>query len=1061
MTLAELSIRRPVFAWMLMAALILFGYVGFRGMGISQLPDVDFPVISIGLSYPGSAPEVMESSVVDPIEDAVMGIEGVRRVTSSSLQGSATVTVEFELSRDINVAQNDVLSKLDQARRTLPVDLDPPTVTKTNPDDQPIVWLALTSDKIPMNEMSKYVRDTLKGQFATVEGVGDIRLGGYLEPNLRVWVDPAKLDRLELTMSDVLNTIQLEHLEPPSGYLTYRDKDLSVRLLGEADSARKFEQVFINTRGGLPNFRPIPLTAVASVVEGTEDVRRLARSGGVPAVGLGILKQRGSNAVAVARGVRARLPEIQKTLPAGMTLSVRNDSTRFIENAVHELNFTLVLSALLTAAVCWLFLGSWSTTFNVLLSIPTSIVGSFLALYFLGFTLNTFTLLALSLAIGIVVDDSIMVLENIVRRRELGEGKVKAALLGTRQITFAAVAATFSVLAIFLPVAFMKGVIGKFFFQFGVAIAVAVLLSLLEALTLTPMRCARFLTVEKRTTWLGRGVERAFEGAKGLYARGLEHALRGRWLVLAGAAVLFGASLMAARALNKEFLPSEDQSQFIVRVKAPRGASLETTSAIFAQMEAWLKARPEIEGTFAVIGGGQVNTGFMFVSMKQPGQRGQDPEAKHELSQAELIAVARKKFNSIPGARAVLQDLSSRGFSSSRGFPIEFTVKGKDWGELVKQTGALTEELKKGGLVTDVDLDYEGETPEFDIVPDRARAKARGVSVESIATTVSAAISGIRVAKYTSDGRRYDIRVKEVEREGSSQVAPLDRLRDLTVRNNRGEAVPLLSVVQVADRQAPINLTRLNRQRAITVFANVAAGKSQQAALESAVETGRRVLPPGYVLEVSGAAQTFQESFQSLIVALALGVIVAYMILASQFNSFADPLSVLSALPLSLTGAFFALLATHQSLNLYSMIGLILLMGIVKKNSILLIDFTNQVRESEGASVRDGLLKGCPIRLRPILMTSIAQIVGAFPAALALGPGAESRRPMAVAVIGGVMLSTLLTLFVVPCVYTLLARKEFKRSEVDAILKEEARSSEPDTAALAPAPAPQKLTTAA
>ena len=1038
-TLAELSIRRPVFAWVLMGALIFFGFFAFRGMGISQLPDVDFPVISIALTYSGAAPEVMESSVVDPIEDSVMGIEGVRQVTSSSQQGAATITVEFELTRNISDALNDVQAKVSQAQRNLPTDLNPPILTKTNPDDQPIIWLALTSDKMPMHEMSRYVSDRLKGQFATIEGVGDIRLGGYLEPNLRVWVDPARLDKYDLTVTDVVNTIKSEHLEPPAGFLTYGKQDFNVRVLGEADSPKNFGNIFINTRGGQPNFAPIPLNKVVSVEDGTEDVRRIARSNGKVAIGLGILKQRGANAVAVARAIRAKLPDVRATLPQGMALDVRNDTTRFIEDAVHELNLTLLLSALLTAAVCWLFLGSWSATVNVLLAIPTSVVGSFMVLYALGFTLNTFTLLALSLSIGIVVDDAIMVLENIVRHREAGESKVKAALFGTRQITFAAVAATFSILAIFLPVAFMKGIIGRFFFQFGVTLAVAVLLSLLEALTLTPMRCASFLDVEERTTRLGKFVERSFEGSKNLYTKALAVALRHRLIVIAMALLIFAGSLLTAKALRSEFLPDEDQGQFLVRITTENGSSLETTSKVFEQAEKWLLARPEVEGTFAVIGGstgGQVNTGFAFVHMKPLDQR--------KLSQSGLMALARKQFNQNHGTRAVVQSLAARGFSSSRGFPVEFTVQGPDWNELVKQVGIIRQELGKTGMVTDVDMDYQGQAPEVDIVPNRQRAEARGVSVHGVADTISAAVGGLRVAKFTEQGRRYDIRVEQTQTPEQMALPPAERLKSLYAPNNRGENVPLLQLVDIQQKSAPINLTRLNRQRAITVFANVASGKSQDLALKTAQDIGARVLPKGYALKISGTAQTFQESFQSLIVALVLGIAVAYMILATQFNSFADPVTVLIALPFSLTGAFFGLMIGGQSLNLYSMIGLILLMGIVKKNSILLVDFSNQVRaEKPDLPVSEALIQACPVRLRPILMTSIAQVVGAIPAALAFGPGAESRRPMSIAVIGGVTLSTFLTLFVVPCVYTFLSHKQRSHEEIDQAIAEEQVKAHP------------------
>ncbi|MEO5969781.1 MAG: efflux RND transporter permease subunit, partial [Bdellovibrionia bacterium] len=524
------------------------------------------------------------------------------------------------------------------------------------------------------------------------------------------------------------------------------------------------------------------------------------------------------------------------------------------------------------------------------------------------------------------------------------------------------------------------------------------------------------------------------------YTKILRLSLRHKGSIIIVALSIFGLSLLTASTIRKEFLPAEDQSQFLVRIKTPRGSSLETTSKTFRIIEDWLNSRPEISGTFAIIGGltgGQVNTGLIFTNMKPKGKRGEDPTLKHEISQGEFMALTRKRLNSIPGVRPVVQDLSARGFSSSRGFPIEFTIQGPNWQQLVKETNRITDDLKKTGTVTDVDMDYEGETPEIAIIPDRSAAERQGIPISSIADTISTAISGLRIAKYTSEGRRYDVRVKEIDPPNSSELSPTERLEKLYVRNNRGQIVPILGAVKVEERLAPINLTRLNRQRAITVFANVAAGQSQQKVLERVLQFGKTHLSPGYSIQLSGTAQTFQESFQSLLFAIVLGLAVAYMILATQFNSFTDPVTVMMALPFSLTGAFFALLLTHQSLNLYSMIGLILLMGIAKKNSILLIDFTNQVRDESKTSIQESLIKACPVRLRPILMTSIAQVVGALPAALAFGPGAESRKPMAIVVIGGVILSTALTLLVIPCVYSFLTPKERKHSDVDRILREE------------------------
>jgi HAE1 family hydrophobic/amphiphilic exporter-1 len=1040
MNLPEIAIRRPVFAWMLMAALILFGGISASRMGVSQLPDVDFPVVSVRVDYPGAAPEVIETNVVDVIEDAVMTVEGVRSVTSTSRYASASISVEFELSRDITDALQEVQNKVAAAQRNLPTDIEPPVISKTNPEDQPILWMSVTSDRHTLRELMRYVKDTLKDRFSSVGGVGEITLGGYVDPNLRVWVSGPALTRYDLAVTDVLGAIRSEHSELPAGQITTGRKEYDVRTLGEVKTAGEFGQIVINQRGGQPVYSRILLKQVAEIEDGLDDIRRISRANGERAVGIGIRKQRGSNTVAVAQGVKQRMAEVAKALPEGMGIAVNFDTTKFIEDSVDEFKFALVMSALVTALVCWLFLGSWTATLNVILAIPTSIVGTFIVLYFFGFTLNTFTLLGLSLAIGIVVDDAIMVLENIVRHREKGENRVQAALLGARQVTFAAIAATLAVIAIFLPVAFMSGVIGKFFFQFGVTMTVAVSLSLLEALTLTPMRASQFVEAGSRTTRIGRAADFTFRTVAALYRKLLAVALAHPWKVIGGSLVFFALSFGTLNFINKEFMPAQDQSTFIVRMQTPIDSSMEFTDAKTREAEAYLAARPEVRRYMVAVGGfgtgGQSNLTNMFVSMKPKGERGVDPQAGHELSQQELMAVTREALKKL-GLKVSIQDMSQRGFTASRGFPVELAVQGRDWDKLVEYSETIIGKLDATGLVTDTDSDYLLGKPEIQIIPDRARAAERGVSIQAISQTVNAMVGGVVAGQYSSEGRRYDVRVRLREQE----LDRIDQIKRLYVRNNRGERIPLSEVVQVREGKSLAQINRHDRQRSIKIFANVQAGKSQQEALAKAEAIAREVLPPDYKLRFVGGSQSFQESFASLWFVLLLGVIVAYMVLASQFNSFIHPVTVLMALPFSASGAFLTLLAFGHTLNIFSFIGLILLMGIVKKNSILLVDFTNQVRDRGGVTVRAALLEACPVRLRPILMTSFATIAAALPLALAFGPGAELRAPMAIAVIGGVLVSTLLTLFVVPCVYELLARFEHNRSAVEQRQREIAQAT--------------------
>ncbi|MDL1873095.1 efflux RND transporter permease subunit [Deltaproteobacteria bacterium PRO3] len=1028
MNLADISIKNPVFAWMLMFGLILFGAISLTRMGISEMPDVDFPVVNISVTYEGAAPEIMESDVVDVIEDAVLSIQGIRNITSSSRQEEANITIEFELNRDIDVALQEVQTKIAQAQNRLPTDIDPPIVTKTNPEDQPIMWISLSGDK-PLRFLMEYARDQLKDKMQTVSGVGEVLLSGFVEPNLRIWIDPQKLDAWELTVQDVIDAVQSEHREIPAGRIETKEKEYNLRSMGEVFTPEEFGNIVIRTRGGQPIYKPIYMRDVARVEAGLDDIRRISRTNGLTAVGLGIKKQRGSNAVAVADAVKKKMDEIRPTLPEGLKLAVNFDSTRFIKQTVNDLRHELVLAAILTAIVCLLFLASFTSTFNILLAIPVSIVGSFTFLYFAGFTINNFTMLGLILAIGIVVDDAIMILENIVRHQEMGKTPMQAAKDGAREITGAAVAATLAIIAIFIPVIFMKGIIGKFFFQFGVTMAVAVGLSLIEALTLTPMRLSYMKVKHGDQNRFGRAVDGVFGGLIRIYERVLRFCLNWRWSVILVSVALFAASFLVLPKVKKEFVPAQDQSMFLIRLQTPLGSSLAYTDGMMKQAEAMISKHPEVVRYFAAVGGfggGEVNTGIVFVTLKDPKERPIDPKLGRPLKQSDLMSRVREELNTLPDLKVVIQDLSTRGFTAQRGFPVEFTVRGPDWEKLTQVSEDLMKKMKGNPYFVDVDTDYQFGQPEIQITPNRDAAQARQVSVEDIGRVINAMIGGAKTGKFTESGHRNDIRVR-LEEDARQSSKDIDRLY---VRNQRGELVKLSDVVTIKQRETLKSITRKDRERAIGIFANVGPGKSQDEALKEVDKLAKETLPAGYRTVLSGSAETFKESFQSLLFVLVLGIIVAYMVLGSQYNSFIHPFTVLLALPFSVSGAWLALYLTHQSLNIYSFIGVILLMGIVKKNSILLVDFTNQRREA-GLDKTAALLSACPQRLRPVLMTSFATLAAAVPPALGLGAGSETRVPMATVIIGGVFISTLLTLFVVPCAYSLLAWLERKKYHVE------------------------------
>jgi hydrophobe/amphiphile efflux-1 (HAE1) family protein len=1024
-SLADLSIRRPVFAWMLMAALIIFGAIGLSRLGVSEQPDVDFPVLTINATWGGAAPEVMETEVVDKIEEQVISTQGVRNVTSQIQQGQASITLEFEIDRNIDAALTEVQSKLSNVE--LPLGADTPTLVKTNPEDQPIVLLSASSTSRDMHALTEYLELNIVDQLKILPGVGEVTLAGYQQRNLRVWVDNNKLKPLQLTMLDVKTALETEQVEEAAGYLENSASEFNVRTMGEGVTPEAVGDIQIKKRGSEAIYNSnIRIRDVARVEDGLDDIRHTAVVNGKPGIGIGIKKQHGANSVAVARAVKTRLNELRKTLPPDIKIDVNFDSSLFIEDAIHETEFTLVLSAIITSLVCFLFLGSWSSTFNVLLSIPTSVMGTFAILYFMGFTLNFFTLLGLSLAIGIVVDDAIMVLENIVRHREMGKSKVLASRDGAREITFAALAATIAVVAIFLPVAFMSGIIGRFFFQFGITISAAVLLSLVEALTVTPMRCSQFMG-DTRRGYAHRATD-VFDKIGRIYRRVLGTCLDHRWLVIAVSTIIFLLSLGMAYLLPKEFLPRQDQSAFLIRIRTPVRSSIAFTESKLVEAEKILQQHPEIDHFFSAIGGftsdtgaadgavtdGQVNSALIYVTLK--------PKSQRALGQFALMDKLRQELNAVSDVSAVPQDLASHDFIAGRGFPIELNLRGPDYDVLEKKAQEIMDAMKQTGDFRDVDTDFRTGMPEVRIYPDRALATESGVTVDTIANTVQAAIGGAVQGKFTNKDRRYDVRLRL---ENSQRVGAPD-IMNLDVRTDYGELIPISSVIKTNTVGTYQTIARTLRERSISIFANIAPGKSQADALDRAESIAQQALPPGYRVFLGGGAQTFRETFASLFFALWLGIVVSYMVLASQFNSFIHPFAVLLSLPFCISGAFFALWLGGQSINLYSLIGLVLLMGIVKKNSILLVEFTNAKRFIDGFSVREAILFAGPVRLRPILMTSLATLAAAVPPALALVPGAESRIPMAITVIGGVIVSTFFTLLVVPCAYSLMAKLESK-----------------------------------
>jgi hydrophobe/amphiphile efflux-1 (HAE1) family protein len=1010
MNLTDLCIRKPVLAWMIMAAVIALGIGAFTRIGISQFPNIDIPTLTVNVTWEAAAPEVIETDVVDLLEEAFTQVEGVAAIRSASKQGAASITLEMDMARDIDAAFQDVQAKISQVQRRLPKDIDPPTISKVNLDDQPIMWLAL-SGPFPQQVLSDVARYQLKERLQTVPGVGEIMLGGWLERNVRIWLDADKLNARNLSVGEVVAALGREHVELPAGQLIAGGREVNVRILGEAMNLDTLRQLVIADRGGAP----VRMQDVALVEDGFEDVRTLARFNGEPAQGLGIKKQRGTNAVSVADGVNKTLAALRPTLPPGMSVQINYDSTTYIRDSVHELQYELVQAILLTGVLCWIFLGSFSSTLNVILAIPMSLMGTIAVLHFCGFTLNTFTLLGLGLAVGIVVDDAIMVLENITRHREEGEDQVTAARVGTMEIAFAALASTIAVVAVFSPVLFMGGLQGRFFLQFGVALCVAVLFSYLEAVTLAPSRCAQFLAVnEQRSTFIGRIADNLFRFGERLYARILAVSLHHPWKTLLGMVLLFGASIFAATRIPGEFVPPQDQGTLLVRFETAVGSSLAETDRITAKGETIVRNHPEVARVLALVGmtgGSGVNSGIMFISMT--------PKEARTVSQDDLANALRKELNTIPGFSAKVQDLSARAFTAQRGYPIEFSLRGSDWNGLLAASQDLRQRMNDAGLFVDIDTDAKLGMPELHILPNRERCADLGIPIEDVATAINALVGGVKAGKFTDNGRRLDIRVRLLA-DQRSRPEDMDRLR---LRTASGQFVPLSSLITTEELPAQQTIYRAERERAVGIFANIAPGHSQGECLQW-LDQAKDSMPGGVRLVATGSSAAFKSAMGDFALAFGGGLLAAYMVLAAQFNSFVHPITVLSVLPLSITGALVALWATGMSLNLFSVIGILLLMGIAKKNSIILVDYANQLRDRAAnlLSPADAMRQAGPIRLRPILMTSLATMLAAVPLAIGLGPGSEIRKPMAMAVIGGVFISTVLSLVVVPAFYVVIDR---------------------------------------
>jgi HAE1 family hydrophobic/amphiphilic exporter-1 len=1007
----ELCIKRPILTLMLTLSLIVFGVLGYNQLGIDQFPSMEFPIVTVTAQLEGAAPEVMEEDVTEILEENINTIGGLRSLSSTTLQGAATVVAEFELERDLDQATQDVRDKVARARWQLPKELEPPVVDKINMSNRPILWIPLQSDR-PAVEVTEFLKYTMKPYLETVDGVASTELFGRRERAIRIWLDGDQLRARGLSANDVIAAVQREHLERPGGRLESAQLEYSLKTAAEFETVDELANLIVANVDGAD----VRLRDIATVEDGAEDRRFLARFGGAPGAGIGILKQSQANTVAIADEVRARVEAMREQLPSGITLPEWEqimDFSQSIRESVAETQFALVFGALLAMLVVFVFLRRTRPTLIIAAAIPLSIVATFGVMWIFDATLNIMTLLALALAVGVVIDDAIVVLENIERHRERGADPWTAASTGTREIAFAATAATLSIAVVFLPVIFVKGLVGSFLGEFGITVAASVMFSLFVALTLTPMLAARMPPpAPHREGGVYSALERWFTALETSYRKVLQWALSHRGAVLGIAAASFVVALGFGSRLGAEFFPPSDEGRIFVMMKTPPGTNLDGMLDRLKRAEDWMLAQPEVHGLFAGVGvsgpegPGSVNNG-VFVAILLP-------QSQRQRSAHDIMEAAREALGRIPGLESRVFD-PSQFFGGHGAGELEFNLRGNvELAELDALSDRFIRELENRPGFVDVHKSLELGLPEIRVLPDREKAAALGVDAASIATVVQASIGGIDIGKFKDGGHRYDIRMRlrGDERENPAAIGRL------YVRGRDGEVIELRNLTRIQTGAAPSKITRYDRMRSVTVAANL-ENLPAGSAIAQVRELGETILPETVNISFAGSADAFLESVRQFALAIGLAILVIYMVLAAQFESLLHPLTVMLALPLSMVGALGALLAGGMTINLFSLIGIILLFGLVTKNSILLVDFANQLRR-EGMDKVEAMRTAAPIRMRPVLMTAFSMIFGVLPAAIGVGPGAESRQPMAVATAAGMFSSTLLTLLVVPVFYLVL-----------------------------------------
>ncbi|MEY4506108.1 MAG: Efflux pump rane transporter BepE [Pseudomonadota bacterium] len=1007
MQLPELSIRRPVFATVLSLLIVLVGLVAFQGLSVREYPQIDEPTVSVSTTFGGASSEVVESQVTKVLEDSLSGIEGVDIITSSSRPERSQITVRFALSRDPDAAAADVRDKVSRVRQRLPQGIDEPVIAKVEADAFPVVWLALSSDTHDALQLSDFANRLVKPVLQTAPGAADVRVFGERRYAMRVWIDTDRLAAYRLTVQDVEEALRRSNLEVPAGRIESQQREFNITAATDMQTVTQFRELVIRNVAGVP----VRLQDVARVQEGAQDERSSIRLNGRDSVAVGVIRQATANPLELSAGVRALIPKVEQDLPAGITVGVANDSSVFIEESIKAVYTTIVEAAILVALVIFVFLRTVRASIIPLVTIPVSLIGAFALMALFGFSINTLTLLALVLAIGLVVDDAIVVLENIHRHIEDGLKPFDAAIKGAREIGFAVVAMTLTLAAVYAPLAFTPGRTGRLFAEFALALAGAVVVSGFVALTLSPMMSAKLLRHQDNPSRFDRRMEGLLTGLTRGYGRALAWALQRRWWVVG---VMLGSALGSAylfKTTKQELAPLEDRGVILINISGPDGATLAYTQRYAQAIEKIGQPYPEFDRIFSNIGNPTVAQGNIFFRAL--------PWDERDRTTQELAREITPKVAGLPGVNAfpITPPSLGQGF---RERPINFVVVTSDsYENLSKVMRRFQDELAKHPGFVQVDTDLRLNKPEVRMDVDRERAADAGVNVDAIARTVETLLGGRTVTRYKRGGEQFDV---VVQTDNAQRSAP-DDIDRLFVRGRGDVMVPLSSLVTIREVVVPRELNHFAQRRSASITANLAPSLALGEALSIMDGIAEDILPPGYTTDLNGQSREFKNASGSLALVFGLSLLFIYLVLAAQFESFVDPLIILLSVPLSMLGALLALKLTGGTLNVFSQIGLITLVGLISKHGILIVEFANQLRE-QGVALREAIAQSASLRLRPILMTTGAMVLGAIPLALASGAGAESRQQIGWVIVGGMSVGTLLTIFVVPTMYTLLSRRK-------------------------------------